>query len=322
MNIYIENGYCVYLTVYRGNKLPPFYIGSSSVENVNFGYHGSVSSKRYKEIWKHEVKFNNDLFTTKIIAYFNTRREALCMENKLQHCVQVVNNPLYINQSYAQKNGAIGRCGKGVLNSRYGAKLSESTRLKISNANKGKASRQGAVLTEYTKTKISNSLKGRTLPKEQIEKTILSRKANYVKKYRFTNGEHDILSDVCPDGYISGWSTPSKSTRKGLRACTNGTENKFLPNCPKGWWYGFTGKTNSNKPKKLGEWLFVKDDIQIFCNDLYLFCRENNLNTSKIQMTLSGKRHHHKGWKCIQLPPCVNWETPSFISIGNNNGST
>jgi hypothetical protein len=34
--------FAVYLTSYKGNKLPPFYIGSSSVSALNSGYHGSV----------------------------------------------------------------------------------------------------------------------------------------------------------------------------------------------------------------------------------------------------------------------------------------
>ena len=30
--------YCVYLTIYTGNKLPPFYIGSTSLKKINKGY--------------------------------------------------------------------------------------------------------------------------------------------------------------------------------------------------------------------------------------------------------------------------------------------
>jgi hypothetical protein len=42
------NIFCTYLTIYSGNKLPMFYIGSSTVKKVVSGYHGSVSSKIYK----------------------------------------------------------------------------------------------------------------------------------------------------------------------------------------------------------------------------------------------------------------------------------
>ena len=54
--------YCTYLTVYTGNKLPPFYIGSTSVDNISKGYRGSVLSKNYKSIWKQELHSHPDLF--------------------------------------------------------------------------------------------------------------------------------------------------------------------------------------------------------------------------------------------------------------------
>ena len=62
-----DNIYCTYLTVYSGNKLPPFYIGSSSIDIINNGYRGSVSSKEYKQIWKTELKNNSHLFKIMII---------------------------------------------------------------------------------------------------------------------------------------------------------------------------------------------------------------------------------------------------------------
>jgi hypothetical protein len=40
--------FCVYVTFYRGNKLPPFYIGSTYLENMNRGYKGSPRSKKYE----------------------------------------------------------------------------------------------------------------------------------------------------------------------------------------------------------------------------------------------------------------------------------
>lgn len=47
------NLYCTYLTVYKGNKLPPFYIGYTSVDNIlNKSYRGSPESKKYKSVWK------------------------------------------------------------------------------------------------------------------------------------------------------------------------------------------------------------------------------------------------------------------------------
>jgi hypothetical protein len=98
-----ENKFCVYLTIYTGNKMPMFYIGSTSIEKIKLGYRGSVTSKAYKEIWKTELRSNPHLFKTNIISTHNTRMDSLEKENKLQVCVDAVYNTLYINKGYAYK---------------------------------------------------------------------------------------------------------------------------------------------------------------------------------------------------------------------------
>ena len=100
--------YVTYLTVYSGNKLPPFYIGSSSLTNVNNGYRGSVTSKKYGITWKEEIKNNPQLFKTIIISKHNTRQEALDKEFVLQTKLNVVMSPMYINLSFATKKGFFG----------------------------------------------------------------------------------------------------------------------------------------------------------------------------------------------------------------------
>ena len=43
--------YVTYLVTYIGDKLPKYYIGSTSEDKVNSGkYFGSVASLKYKEI--------------------------------------------------------------------------------------------------------------------------------------------------------------------------------------------------------------------------------------------------------------------------------
>lgn len=95
------SSYCVYLTVYSGNKLPIFYLGSSNIKKVANGYRGSVSSKEYGKIWNQELKDNPTLFKTIIISEHLTRTEAFDHEEHLQKARKVVTNPLYINRSYA-----------------------------------------------------------------------------------------------------------------------------------------------------------------------------------------------------------------------------
>lgn len=48
--------YCTYLTIYSGNKLPPFYIGYKDLHSIENGYRGSVDSLAFKEIWLSEIK--------------------------------------------------------------------------------------------------------------------------------------------------------------------------------------------------------------------------------------------------------------------------
>ena len=101
MSIYTH---CVYLTEYSGSKLPPFYIGSTSVEKVQNGYRGSVSSKEYSAIWKTELRTNPNLFKTIIISYCKDKKQSLEKEYYFQQRMNVVENSLYINKGFANKN--------------------------------------------------------------------------------------------------------------------------------------------------------------------------------------------------------------------------
>ena len=89
--------YCTYLTTYRGNKLPPFYIGFSTIEKVHKGYHGTVKSKEYQPIWNQELKEYPELFKTNILTIHDTKEEATIREVKFQKQLGVIKNPLYIN---------------------------------------------------------------------------------------------------------------------------------------------------------------------------------------------------------------------------------
>lgn len=100
--------FCVYLTAYLGNKLPPFYIGSSSIARVSLGYRGSVQSKEYKKIWNLETKKNPHLFRTTIISTHETREQATIKELFFQQSIRAPKNSLYVNRAYAQVTGSHG----------------------------------------------------------------------------------------------------------------------------------------------------------------------------------------------------------------------
>ncbi len=99
-----EFPYCVYVTFYNGDKLPPFYIGSTSVKKImEEGYRGSVTSKKYSEVWKSELKTNPQLFDTKIVGMFRTRGEAHDEELRQQLRADVVQSDDYTNMALACK---------------------------------------------------------------------------------------------------------------------------------------------------------------------------------------------------------------------------
>lgn len=135
MNIYAHK-FCVYLTVYRGNKLPPFYIGSSSVDKINNGYKGSVDSIKYGSVWKNEIKINKHLFKTIIISTHKTRKEATQKENKLQKLLNVVKSSLYINMAYAAPNGFFGMDVSGENNPNHNNKWDDIKKEKASKIQK------------------------------------------------------------------------------------------------------------------------------------------------------------------------------------------
>lgn len=138
--------YVTYLTIYSGNKLPPFYIGSSSEEKVlNKKYHGSVESKKYKPIWNSEIKDNPHLFKTLVITKHNTREEATEKELFFQIKLGVVKSPLYINLSTARPNGFFGMDVSGKNNPMYNP--SDEMRKLLSEKSKGRTMSENGKLS-------------------------------------------------------------------------------------------------------------------------------------------------------------------------------
>ena len=186
--------YCTYLTIYSGDKLPPFYIGSTSLQKYEEGYCGSVSSKKYKDIWRQELKNNPHLFDTVILSEHNTREEALIEENILQRKLNVVKNSNFINQSFANINGFFGMETKGENHPMYGKNHSEEHKSKISDTLKGNIPwNKGKTHSEETKKKISNktseAMKGKPHPTKIITCPHCGKEgcATNIKRYHFDN---------------------------------------------------------------------------------------------------------------------------------------
>ena len=152
--------YCTYLTIYYGNKMPMFYIGYTlTIKYMNGfdAYHGSVSSRKYFQIWKQELKENPHLFKTRILTFHDTKEDALKTEIKFQKHNNADKNPLFINQS--------------IGNVRFfnikGLKHSEETKKKISEGRKGKGGNGGSL---ETLEKIRTSLMGHKVTEESKKK--------------------------------------------------------------------------------------------------------------------------------------------------------
>ncbi len=112
--------YCCYLTIYSGKILPPFYLGSTSVEKIRQGYHGSISSKKWTKKYQNELKNHPELFKTIILKTTYTRSMSLAIELYIQKKNNVVKSKFFFNESLASKNGMFGRDVSGKNNPGYG----------------------------------------------------------------------------------------------------------------------------------------------------------------------------------------------------------
>lgn len=112
--------FCVYITTYLGNKLPKYYVGSTSIKKIEEGYRGSVHSIEWKYLWELELKQSPTLFQTKIISVHSSRKEALEAELKFQVENNVVSSDEWVNKSLAQPNGFFGMDVSGSNNPMFG----------------------------------------------------------------------------------------------------------------------------------------------------------------------------------------------------------
>ena len=141
--------YVTYITFYSGNKLPPYYIGYTTTKNIEKGYNGSVTSKKYKEIWKEERTNNPHLFKTKIIKFWETKKEALSHEEKIHSMLKVNKNDLYINQCISNQKWTLPPNRK--LSGEHKKKIGKSSG----------ASRKGIVFDRNHIQSLSNAQKKR-----------------------------------------------------------------------------------------------------------------------------------------------------------------
>lgn len=155
--------YTVYLTEYSGKLLPRFYIGSTSEEKILSGkYFGSVSSKKWRKIFREELKSNSHLFSVKILSFHAKRNDALKEELRQQIERDVVNSVEYFNESLATVNGCYGRDVTGEKNPFFGKTHSVEFCQSQADRKKGKSTwMKGRKHSNESKQKNSESHKGK-----------------------------------------------------------------------------------------------------------------------------------------------------------------
>lgn len=258
--MYSDNLFCVYFTSYSGNKIPPFYIGSTSVDKIlgDKKYRGSVASKKFAPIWKSEQRENPHLFKTIILSIHNTRDEAYTAEDKLLRLRDCVNSPLYLNARCAK---GLGYHPKGELSPRFGVKHSAETKAIISKIHKGKIlsdkhkrqisiANTNKIVSAKTRAKASASAKLRETFSEETRA-----KMSHAKKGKKQNPEHiayntslkigckwwnngisQIYNRTCPEGWIHGRLTMKGKSTKGKRWWNNGVTRCLTEICPGPTW--------------------------------------------------------------------------------------
>ena len=233
--------YCTYLTVYKGNKLPCFYIGSSSIARVENGYVGSVTSKKYSKTWKHEVKHNRHLFDTKIISRHSSRQEAFEKELSLQLELNVQKNPLYVNLGYAQPNGCY---GLGLSGKDHWSKQPGKIHNAKTNHPRGMLSKKHSESRSKYMSEIQMGEKNHFYSKSHSDETIEAIRKKAKNKIWVTNGIENLRLekfDQIPKGWKRGRTLSSEKSPANMKWINNGKEERFVKKCydiPQGWLTG------------------------------------------------------------------------------------
>uniref|UniRef100_A0AAU8HY38 HNH endonuclease n=1 Tax=Rhizobium phage LG08 TaxID=3129229 RepID=A0AAU8HY38_9CAUD len=185
-----EKPYCVYITVYTGNKLPPFYIGKGTISKIEKGYRGSVGSGRYKKIWREEKKNNPHLFRIKIHKSFEIEDEAYAYEKSMLEHFDAHKSPLFINMAI-----------NGEKFNFSGGKHSEESRRKIGESNSEKW--RNDEFRERASGNIRKAvLKSYKTDPERKRKLAKSQKENYDANPERSKGQSDNAKSQWDDPAI------------------------------------------------------------------------------------------------------------------------
>ena len=256
--------YVTYLIIYSGEKLPPYYIGSTSLKKIENGYRGSVKSKKYSEIFKNELIENFDLFEVLILSEHVSRKEAYEAELRLQIKYDVVKSKYFYNQALASAGGMAGMDISGKNNPMYGKKHSEEAKDKM-RKKRGHDKRYvpneqhkkiiskthlNKLVSDETKKKLSESKRGKYLgenapfygKKHTEEAKIKISKKN---KGRIVSEETKKILSIYGKNKIL-----SEETKKKISESKRGIKRTFTPEWCENISKGNVGRIVSSETKK------------------------------------------------------------------------
>jgi len=291
------NIYCIYLTIYLGKLLPPFYIGSAKITSIEKGYHGSVSSKTYKDIWRQEIKNNPQLFYTIIITdqFADNVKDKLILEEKWQRIFSAVRSKLFLNMSYANYR---------FIGNSDSAKQSVITRRKNNNYNVSDDHREALRHNNLGKRVWNNDVKmvrSTDSPGPEWKLGFIDRVKQNISnsqknKKPITDKTREKLR-ISSTGRLH-----SNKTKQLLREKSTGTikspesRAKMSKNMKGRIPYNKgikTGKTSATAKRCIFRNL---DGIQFEYQSVRQGCIANNLPTSKMCDVSNGKLLSYKGW--------------------------
>lgn len=220
--------FVVYLTIYSGNKLPPFYIGSTSLKKYSSGYCGTITSQAYRTIYTKEIRESPELFDVVLLETCRTREHALIQELFWQKRVNAKTSSDYFNMSWAQPNGFMGRDTSGKNHPLFGSHNAKG------------------YIHSYDPITFKASFSLDVPPGNVLGRVPTVSRANFRGKRWFTNGSKDMFCKTCPDGFKAGRTTNFRRKAGTKKAYTNGIISKYfdIGREPLGWVPGFGKRRN------------------------------------------------------------------------------
>lgn len=166
---------------------------------------------------------------------------------------------------------------------------------------------RGRKNTPESNTKRSDALKGRTLSLEHRKKIGMANKGGKGSTGRIVTAATRQKLSVSHEHRLP----MSDETKEKISIANRGRKltpahREKIVNASKGRKHSLESKQKMSDVKS-GQYIATSPDgIEYRIKNLRQFCSENELSDGSMGQVISGKRKHHKGWKCRKLMPSDN----------------